>query len=254
MQRQPARRQQMECRRRRGAVDRDDVHAGQHLVEAFPIGRLQLVLDALAARGGGCGSGSTGRRPWRAAPPRCRCGPCRRCRAACPRCAGRASRSATSRPICRRRSSMLAPSVSRRGTASISAIVMSAVSSVSTFGVLVTVMPLLVAAATSILSTPLPKLAISLRFSPACAISAASMRSVMVGTSTSASFIAADQFRPALIGRSSTFSRASNSSRMRVSTGSGSLRVMTTRGFFLPAIVSSNPDPASDLFNQDRRN
>ena len=29
---------------------------------------------------------------------------------------------------------------------------------------------------------------------------------------------------------------------MRVSTGSGSLRVMTTRGFFLPAIVSSNPD------------
>ena len=59
--------------------------------------------------------------------------------------------------------STLAPSVSRRGTASISAIVMSAVSSVSTFGVLVTVMPFLAAAATSILSTPLPKLAISLR-------------------------------------------------------------------------------------------
>ena len=35
----------MEGRRRRGAVDRDDVHAGQHLVEALPVGRLQLVLD-----------------------------------------------------------------------------------------------------------------------------------------------------------------------------------------------------------------
>ena len=42
--------------------------------------------------------------------------------------------------------------------------VMSAVSSVSTFGVLVTVMPCLAAAATSMLSTPLPKLAISFRF------------------------------------------------------------------------------------------
>ena len=39
--------------------------------------------------------------------------------------------------------------------------VMSAVSSVSTFGVLVTVMPRACAAVTSILSTPLPKLAIS---------------------------------------------------------------------------------------------
>ena len=42
--------------------------------------------------------------------------------------------------------------------------VMSAVSSVSTPGVLVTVMPRATAAATSMLSTPLPKLAISLRF------------------------------------------------------------------------------------------
>jgi hypothetical protein len=42
---------------------------------------------------------------------------------------------------------------------------MSAVSSVSTPGVLVTVMPLLGAASTSIWSTPLPKLAISLSWS-----------------------------------------------------------------------------------------
>ena len=45
--------------------------------------------------------------------------------------------------------------------------VMSAVSSVSTPGVLVTVMPRCTAVATSILSTPLPKLAISLSCSPA---------------------------------------------------------------------------------------
>ena len=45
--------------------------------------------------------------------------------------------------------------------------VMSAVSSVSTPGVLVTVMPRWTAAATSMLSTPLPKLAISLRLGPA---------------------------------------------------------------------------------------
>ena len=49
-----------------------------------------------------------------------------------------------------------APSASRRGTARISAIVMSAVSSVSTPGVLVTVMPRDSAVATSMWSTPLP--------------------------------------------------------------------------------------------------
>ena len=110
--------------------------------------------------------------------------------------------------------------------------VMSAVSSVSTPGVLVTAMPLSVAAATSILSTPVPKLAISLRFAPALAISLASMRSVMVGTSTSALAIASASCA-AVMGASSTFSRASNSSRMRVSTASGSLRVTMTRGFLL---------------------
>ena len=49
----------------------------------------------------------------------------------------------------------------RRAAARISAIVMSAVSSVSTPGVLVTVMPRRSAEVTSILSTPVPKLAIS---------------------------------------------------------------------------------------------
>jgi hypothetical protein len=60
-----------------------------------------------------------------------------------------------------------APSASRRGTARMSAMVMSAVSSVSTPGVLVTVMPRCKAAVTSMWSTPLPKLAISRSCSPA---------------------------------------------------------------------------------------
>ena len=97
-------------------------------------------------------------------------------------------------------------------------------------------------AATSILSTPLPKLAMSFSRSPACAISAASMRSLMVGTSTSASRTAATS-SGCDRARSSMLSRASNSSRMRVSTGSGSLRVMTTSGFFLPDISSSLEGP-----------
>ena len=91
--------------------------------------------------------------------------------------------------------STFAPSASRRGTARISAMVMSAVSSVSTLGVLVTVMPLFTAAATSMLSTPLPKLAISLRLSPVSLGTAASIRSVTVGTSTSAVLIASASCR-----------------------------------------------------------
>ena len=88
------------------------------------------------------------------------------------------------------------------------------------------------------LSTPLPKLAISFSCGPACSISAASIRSVRVGTSTSARFTAATS-SGWLRGVSSMLSSASNSSRMRVSTTSGSLRVMTTSGFFLEAIVPS---------------
>jgi hypothetical protein len=102
--------------------------------------------------------------------------------------------------------------------------VMSAVSSVSTFGVLVTVMPLRAAASTSMWSVPLEKLAISFSCGPACSISAASIRSVTVGTSTSARFIAATS--SGCVAASSMLSSASNSSRMRVSTASGSLRVM----------------------------
>ncbi len=68
--------------------------------------------------------------------------------------------------------------------------VMSAVSSVSTPGVLVTVMPRLRAVSRSMLSTPVPKLAIRRNWGPACAMTARSMRSVTVGTSTSATFSA----------------------------------------------------------------
>ncbi len=64
--------------------------------------------------------------------------------------------------------------------------VMSAVSSVSTFGVLVTMMPRLCAASTSMLSTPLPKWAISFTFTSGWLMSASLISSVTVGTSTSA--------------------------------------------------------------------
>ena len=108
--------------------------------------------------------------------------------------------------------------------------VMSAVSSVRTPGVLVTVMPRSTAVATSMLSTPLPKLAISLSWSPALPSTASSMRSVTVGTSTSAVFTASTS-SACDIGLSSALSRVSNSSRMRISIVSGSLRVTTTSGF-----------------------
>ena len=124
------------------------------------------------------------------------------------------------------------PSARRRGTASISAIVMSAVSSVRTPGVFVTVMPRATAVSTSMLSTPLPKLAMRRRFAPAWDSTAVSMRSVMVGTSTSA-WRTASTSSAWLSGRSVSLSFASKSSRMRVSTTSGSFRVTTTCGFFL---------------------
>ena len=118
--------------------------------------------------------------------------------------------------------------------------VMSAVSSVSTPGVLVTVMPRCSALATSILSTPLPKFAISRSFSPDWPSTAASIRSVTVGTSTSATFTASVS-SAWLIGLSSRLSRVSNSSRIRVSTVSGSLRVTTTSGFLPFAIPWRSP-------------
>ena len=42
---EPPRREQMIGRGGMGAIHRQDVHAGQHLVEALPIGGLQLLLD-----------------------------------------------------------------------------------------------------------------------------------------------------------------------------------------------------------------
>ncbi len=64
--------------------------------------------------------------------------------------------------------------------------VMSAVSSVSTPGVLVTAMTRLRAVSRSMLSTPVPKLAMSRRLGPAWLMTARSILSVTVGTSTSA--------------------------------------------------------------------
>jgi hypothetical protein len=126
----------------------------------------------------------------------------------------------------------LAPSISRLATAMISAMVMSAVSSVKTPGVLVTVMPRATAVSTSILSTPVPKLAMSFNWSPACMRIDLSMRSVTVGTNTSACFTAS--ISSALpMGSSVALSLVWNSSIIRVSTTSGNFRVTTTTGLRL---------------------
>jgi hypothetical protein len=82
------------------------------------------------------------------------------------------------------------------------------------------------------LSTPLPKLAMSFSRSPACVSMEASIRSVTVGTRTSA-VRSASTSSACVIARSSTLSRVENSSRIRVSTESGSLRVTMTSGFDL---------------------
>ena len=107
--------------------------------------------------------------------------------------------------------------------------VMSAVSPVSTPGVLVTMMPRSCAAARSIWSTPAPKLASSLSPGPAASRHSASMRSVTVGTSTSARPMASSSSARSHC-RSLSFSSVRNSSIMRVSTASGSLRVTMTSG------------------------
>jgi hypothetical protein len=54
---QPAGREQVIGGRRVRAVDRDDVHPREHLVEAFPIGRIELFLgDAGVDPACGCDS------------------------------------------------------------------------------------------------------------------------------------------------------------------------------------------------------
>src|SRR4029077_9637713 len=66
---------------------------------------------------------------------------------------------------------------------------------------------------------------------PACDSTRLSIRSVTVGTSTSAAFMASTSSAE-LSGLSTAFSRVSNSSLSRVSIASGSFRVTITSGFF----------------------
>ena len=130
----------------------------------------------------------------------------------------------------------LAPSANRRGTARISAMVMSAVSSVSTPGVLVTVMPrsqrgrdVDVVDAVAEIGDQLQLLAGVAEHRPVDRDrlpSARSRRRLWHASARSAW----------LIGLSSRLRRVSNSSRMRVSTLSGSFRVTTTSGFLPDAI------------------
>ena len=82
--------------RRRGAVDGEEIAMGQHVLEAGMIagamrrlrrhGPARMIVE-LHAEG-----------PWRAWPPPGRCGPCRGCRAACPKRHAPWARPASFRP------------------------------------------------------------------------------------------------------------------------------------------------------------
>ncbi len=123
---------------------------------------------------------------------------------------------------------------------------MSAVSSVMTPGVLVTVMPRRSALVTSMWSTPLPKLAIS----RICIARLGDHGGVdVVGDRRHEDVGLAHGLDDLGLRHRLVFElrRASNSSRMRVSTSSGSRRVTTTTGFFLVmnAALSAQPAPFS---------
>src|SRR6478735_859300 len=92
----------------------------------------------------------------------------------------------------------------------------------------------------------------SLSCSPDLLSTEASMRSVTVGTRTSATLTASASC-PCVIGLSSGLSRVSKSSRIRSSIASGSLRVTMTSGFLLFAIcpqprqLAAIPPGSADL-------
>ena len=152
---QPPRVQKVKGRRRVRAVDRQDVHPGQHLVQAFPVGRLQLGPRSRGAGACGCGNAPAARRPAPGAPPPGRSAPCPGCPAAARPAARPGSPSATS--LCQSPDCITcSPCGMRRVTARISAITMSAVSSVTTPGVFDTRIPRCRAVATSIWSKPAP--------------------------------------------------------------------------------------------------
>ena len=172
------------------AVDRDDVHPRQHLVEAFPVGRLELLLDRVEDAAAVV---VVDRQAEAAGAARQRLADAAHADDAeplAPEAVAEHEGRAPAVPFAAR-APAARPRDRRRATARISAIVMSAVSSVRTPGVLVTVMPRWRAVARSIWSTPVPNEAISLGRAPAWASTAASIRSVTVGTSTSACLTAA---------------------------------------------------------------
>ncbi len=184
----------MKCRGRRGTIDRDDVDTGEHLVEAVPIGRLQLVLgrriDALAVvivdrqakgLGAACNGGADTAHADDAdalAPDSASEHPGRRPAFPFARLVHQDARALhqTARDgedQCHRHVGRIFRQDIRRigdGDAFFRG------------------------ASMSMWSVPLEKLAISFSCAPASAISAASIRSVTVGTRTSADFTSLDQF------------------------------------------------------------
>ena len=180
-------------------------------------------------RGGGCDSGSEGRTPWRGAPRPGRSGPCRRCPAACRRCVARASRSATSLPTSRWRLSGCAlDDPARHGQdqrhGHVGGVLGQHARRVGNDDATMR------AVSRSILSTPVPKLAMSLSCGSGLR-SIGTVDAVGDGGHEHVRDLTASASSACVIGLSSTLSCGSNSSHIRVSTTSGSLRVTITRGF-----------------------
>ena len=128
---------------------------------------------------------------------------------------------------------MRAPSAMRRATARISAIVMSAVSSVRTPGVLVTVMPRDSAAWHVDMVDAVAEIGDQLEVRPGLG-EEIGVDLVGHGRHQHVGALAPPRpARPGDSGLSSRLSRVSNNSRMRVSTTSGRRRVTTTSGLLL---------------------
>ena len=129
--------------------------------------------------------------------------------------------------------------------------VMSAVSSVSTFGVLVTVMPRAWAAITSILSTPLPKLAIS----PQLAVGVLEILSRYLVGDGGHQHVGGPVRLGVLFRRHRRVVEIEpgvEQLAIRVSIVSGSLRVTTTRGFLLAGMSCSHEAVARRPFGRQR--
>ena len=142
------------------------------------------------------------------------------------------------------------PSPARRAIISKSVMAMSAVQSVSTSGVLVTVNPAALAASRSMWLKPTPKLPMMRALRGLAPSTSAEMRSVTVGSSASAARSASCSSATSMRW-SSLLSLVSNRSVRRASTAVGQRRVTTTLG--LAMALSAGPFGGVSRFRRARR-